>query len=627
MTAGKQRWTRYVPQNALPSAAALAFIVALAVFVVAVVAPPALQTTAINFLAMLTGVLALSVFTGNSGVLSFGHAAFMALGAQISATMTMSPLFKKQFLTLLPEVVQQSQWNFWCALLLAVVLVAVIAWTAGLAITKLTVTSMTIATLGFLIIVHSLMNAASGITRGNQAMMTIPRYSTLAAAGILAVLAVIVARVYRDSIAGLRLRASRDNEAAARSIGVDVEWQRMVAWVLSSALAAVAGAILAHHLTVFTPRTFYFDLSFSLIVMLVVGGMSSVTGGVVGAFFVTILLEIVRRYENGFSLGSLSVPPIFGLTQTVLCLVIIAVLYWRQSGFLGFDELEERVRLLRVANRLNGARSKSELPAVSKIPPCTLSVNGVTKAYGGLVAGDNITFKLNSGEILGLIGPNGSGKSTLLGCIAGTHAPTSGTVAIDDTVISGMPPHQIARLGLGRTFQTVRLFNELTVLDNVVTAASIALPRHGRPQLEGLAFDLLTELKIDGLAERKAGTLTYGQQRRTEIARALALEPRFLLLDEPAAGMNDNETADLLDILRALVGERGIGLLIVDHDMHLIMNLCHRLIVLNKGQLIAAGTPAEVRLNQEVLDAYLGTSASRLKDQNAPTDLHTNIGV
>ena len=232
-------------------------------------------------------------------------------------------------------------------------------------------------------------------------------------------------------------------------------------------------------------------------------------------------------------------------------------------------------------------------------------MRNVSKAYGGLQALKDVSFTVGTGEILGLIGPNGSGKSTLLACIAGTHPVTAGTVHMGGQPITGLPPHDIARAGLARTFQTVRLFNDLSVMENVL-AAIVARRHASKLAPEDEASRLLHELGVADLADRRAGDLAYGQGRRVEIARALALNPAFLLLDEPAAGMNEAETENLLQVLRSLCAERGLRLIIVDHDMRLIMRLCHRIIVLDKGQVIADGVPDAVKSDPGVREAYLG---------------------
>ncbi len=586
----------YLAPDAAKSAGLLCAIVAVPALAIGIAFTGPLVTTTTNFLVMLTAVLALGMFSGNSGILSFGHCAFMALGAQISATLTISPALKKSAFPLLPEMILQSQFGLPAALLVTMLLVGVIAYVIGKVICRLEGSSASIATLGLLIIVESLIVAAQGYTRGNQAVYGVPKLTSLPVALVLALLAIVVARLFRDSRPGLLLRASRDNAPAAASIGIDVATQRLHAWVLSAMVAAMSGAMMAHFLTVFSPKQFYFDLTFAIIAMLVVGGMMSVSGAVLGALVVTLMVEVLRRLENGFALGPVSVPQIFGLTQIGLSVAILLTLYKRREGLLAFAEL----------NPLKRAKPAPSDRMPERAPPARLEIADLRKAYGGVVAVDRVSFALRAGEILGLIGPNGSGKTTLLGCIAGTHTPNGGSVLLDGKPIEGQSPDRIARLGVGRTFQTVRLFANLTCLENVVAALTERHPHWSRQQLEAEAQRLLDELNIGDLWSQSAGTLAYGQQRRLEIARALAIDPKFMLLDEPAAGMNDAESEDLLQILGWLVDQRGLGLLIVDHDLKLIMRLCPRIIVLNKGQLIAEGSPTEIQGDASVQQAYLG---------------------
>lgn len=234
-----------------------------------------------------------------------------------------------------------------------------------------------------------------------------------------------------------------------------------------------------------------------------------------------------------------------------------------------------------------------------------LDVQHLTKDFVGLRAVDDLSLTLETGEILGLIGPNGSGKSTSINVITGLLKPSNGEVLVDGQRVTRRPPHQIARAGLARTFQTIKLFTELTVLENVeVGAVSAGMNRrsaHKHAQV------ILAELGIAHLGHLAAGTLPYGDERRVEVARALACGPRYLLLDEPAAGLNEQESDTLLDTLALIPETYSCGILIVDHDMRLIMRLCDRLHVLNYGKTIATGTPDEIRKNPAVISAYLGT--------------------
>jgi ABC-type branched-subunit amino acid transport system ATPase component len=234
-----------------------------------------------------------------------------------------------------------------------------------------------------------------------------------------------------------------------------------------------------------------------------------------------------------------------------------------------------------------------------------LAARDVAKSFGGVHALRGVSLDLHEGEIVGLIGPNGSGKTTLLNCIAGVYRPTSGRILLDDEPLAGRSGHAIARAGVVRTFQNIRLFGRLTALQNVEVSA-LATKQVGRSRSRAFALALLDELGIASMAEREAGTLSYGDQRRLEIARALAAGPRFLLLDEPAAGMNETESDAVRSQVERVRVERGCGVLVVEHDLRLIMQLCDRIVVLNEGSTIAEGTPAEIRRDPTVIAAYIG---------------------
>jgi branched-chain amino acid transport system ATP-binding protein len=240
--------------------------------------------------------------------------------------------------------------------------------------------------------------------------------------------------------------------------------------------------------------------------------------------------------------------------------------------------------------------------------PVALEAAAISVEFAGLRALDGVSLRLEPGEILGLIGPNGSGKTTLINVITGQIAPSEGRVLCNGDDITGLPPRRIAARGIARSFQIVRLFRNLTVRENV-EAGAIARGL-GRPAARSIAQRLLAEFGLLARADVFAGNLSYGDERRVEIARALAAAPTFLLLDEPAAGMNEVETERLLALLAALPQAQKLGLLIIDHDIPLIMQLCHRLHVLASGRTIAEGDVSSVRRSPEVIAAYLGSAAN-----------------
>jgi len=247
-----------------------------------------------------------------------------------------------------------------------------------------------------------------------------------------------------------------------------------------------------------------------------------------------------------------------------------------------------------------------------------LKVSQLTKKFGGLIALDNVNVEIKSGEIVGIIGPNGAGKTTFFNVVTGFYPPTSGVVELMGININGFKPHEVAALGFGRTFQNIRLFQQMTVLENVMMARTnknkvkiwdilfnTKKSRDERIATVEYAENLLKLLNIYDVRYQLASNLPYGHQRKLEIARALAIEPKLLLLDEPAAGMNENETMELSNIIKKLT-DLGYTVLLIEHDMKFVMNICERIYVLDHGKQIAHGIPKEIKENPLVIEAYLG---------------------
>ncbi|MDD4599477.1 Lipopolysaccharide export system ATP-binding protein LptB [bioreactor metagenome] len=247
-----------------------------------------------------------------------------------------------------------------------------------------------------------------------------------------------------------------------------------------------------------------------------------------------------------------------------------------------------------------------------------LALENVSKNFGGLAALSDISFNVNAGEIVGVIGPNGAGKTTLFNLITGVFSPSSGTIRYRDKAVNGLKPHKITELGVARTFQNIRLFGHISALENVMAGAHCRIKANlwqglwrtkvERKEERELRQKAKTLLQLVGIADEEntlAASLPYGKQRRLEIARALAAEPEVVLLDEPAAGMNESETEDLHGLIKE-IQKLGKAVVLIEHDMNLMMNLCDRLVVLNFGKKISEGTPDVVRENAEVIEAYLG---------------------
>jgi branched-chain amino acid transport system ATP-binding protein len=256
-------------------------------------------------------------------------------------------------------------------------------------------------------------------------------------------------------------------------------------------------------------------------------------------------------------------------------------------------------------------------------PALAMEASSITIRFGGLVAVDNVSFAIPQRSIVSLIGPNGAGKTTFFNVLTGLYRPNLGRVRLGDRDVTGMPPHKIASIGLARTFQNIRLFNLMTAEENVMVAMHshmhagivrtiVRMPGQRREEREGRAFarSLLDFVGIGRVADEYARNLSYGDQRRLEVARALALKPQVLLLDEPTAGMNPQESAQFVDFVHRVRDEKGLSVLLIEHDMSVVMRVSERITVLDQGQKIAEGLPDEIKSNQRVVEAYLGKSGS-----------------
>jgi len=600
-------WREWRVRNAASSALFLCAILLLVSLPFAMAGPSA-ERLVVLVLINIAAVVGLNVYTGNSGILTVGHVGFFAVGAYTTALLTTPPEIKADSLRHLPAFLANSNMGLGESLIIVAVISLIFGLLTGLPLSRLRETSAIVSTFGLLVIVNFVLKGATNITNGTKGIYGVPELVSLPIVYVFVFATIAVAFAYKVSPWGIQLRAFQDNEVAATSSAINPTRRLLDAWTLSAVILGLCGALFAHVIGAFQPHDFYLTLTFELIAMLVVGGKRSISGAVIGTLIITALVEFVKPIESGGGIAGMSFPPIWGLTQILLSLMILVVMYKAPAGIMGSRELSLSMFKF-------GGRPQRNLVSAQGIgvrvprPTATLLADAVGIEFGGVRALNDVSIKVETGKIVGLIGPNGAGKTTLINNLTGVHHPTHGEVILDGQKIDGWRSSRIARAGLGRTFQNIRLFSEMTVLENVVAAA---LARgHKAAGVETYAMSLLEHFDLAKLADTKSSALPYGAQRRLEITRALALEPRFLLLDEPAAGMNPKETAGLIDAILSIREKFALGILIVEHDLHLIMRLCDEVYVLNKGEMIASGSAEKVQNDPKVIEAYLGSQEVR----------------
>jgi branched-chain amino acid transport system permease protein len=391
------------------------------------------------------------------------------------------------------------------------------------------------------------------------------------------------------SAIGRALRAIAASEQAAGSVGIDITRHKVQMFVIGGGMASISGSLLVHYLRATDPTVFGFGYSINLITGTIIGGLTSIWGGALGAAIIIFLRELLRELElplwESVIMGALTV------------LVLIAF----PRGIAGF--------VSRIYDRVVGGDAPQRvvvtepgtvaLPTVSDPP--TLVLDGVSRSFGSLRAVSGVGFTVPAGSITALIGPNGAGKTTLFGLISGHLRLDAGVVRFDGLEIQTLQPRDVARLGIGRTFQNLQLFDNMTVLQNVMCGHH----RFGGAGAEQTARDALAFVGLQGAENHDPASLPFGHQRLVEIARALALRPRMLMMDEPASGLNDAETERLSELI-VRVAALGVTVLLVEHDMRLVMGLADHVVVMDHGEKIAEGAPEPVRSDPGVIAAYLG---------------------
>jgi branched-chain amino acid transport system permease protein len=545
-------------------------------------------------------VLGLQVFIGTTGILSFGHLAFTQIAAYGAALVAIPPATKATALPDLPFGLGDVELGPLGATIIGIVVAVLCGAVVGVAVARAGGLAATMITLAVLFVVDQAVKNWTELTRGAGGLSSVPRIAGNTWLWVAALAALIAANLFAETRLGRFAAATRDDEIAAPAIGIDRFWPRWTAWVVSIALVAAAGTLRVQAVGSTNPDQYTLDVGVLLLAMLVAGGMRTVTGAFVGTLLITVGNEIFRQV--GDEHGIVRLPELF------LGAVLLGVMVLRPGGLLG--DIDLRAWLARWSRRHRAAAGGATPPEQGAAPtapiaPDDLVAVGVTVRFGGFKALEDAGVRVRPGEVAGLIGPNGAGKTTMFNVITGLVPEQAGRVTLGARDLSDEPPHRIARAGLARTFQNLRLFPTLSVRENVALAALSAAryrPEAPAPDVEVL----LASAGLAAVAERPAATLDYGNQRRLELARAAALAPAYLLLDEPTSGMSDVESLAMVDHVRATARLVGAGVLVIDHDLAFITRISDHVVVLAEGRVLAEGTPAEVRADPAVAEAYLG---------------------
>jgi branched-chain amino acid transport system permease protein len=540
-------------------------------------------------------VLGFQIFIGNTGVLSFGHMAFVQIAAYVTAIVAIPVAAKAKALPDIPFGLADVELGPFAATIAAVVVTTIIGAIVGLAIARAGGLAATMITLALLFVVDQLVKNWDELTRGAGGLSGIPRIEGGLWLSFSAFVGLVVAHWFQETRIGRFAVATREDELAAPALGIRLTTSRYVAWTVSVALVALGGALRAQSLGSVNPRQFTLDAGIVVLAMLVIGGMRTISGAVLGTVLITVGNELFRQLGDPERWNIERFPDLF------LGVAMLAIMILRPGGILGDTDLAGWLR-----RRTHRRRRVAPPPPPERT--AVLLADEILVRFGGFVALDGARVRVGPGEIVGLIGPNGAGKTTLFNVITGLVPETGGHVRLGDRDISDAAPWQVARAGLARTFQNLRLFSDLSVRENVALAALVAR-RHRPDQPQTDVDQLLEDAGLLEWADRQAGTLDYGNQRRLELARAAALSPEFLLLDEPTSGMSDTESLAMVDHVRATAARLHAGVLVIDHDLGFITRISDHIVVLNQGQVLAEGTPDEVRADPAVAEAYLGSQA------------------
>jgi branched-chain amino acid transport system permease protein len=613
--------------------------------------------SAANAAAYATLALGLNIVVGFAGLLDLGYAAFFAIGAYAYGILTSfqvmphwGPFWEPfAWLELVQRVPQPGgdlvhfSVSFWIMLPVSALIAAGFGVLFGAPTLRLRGDYLAIVTLGFGEIVpivvrnvDSVTNGAAGLN-GIQAPMIyghsfgIDAWPYYYVAIALVALLIFISVRLRDSRIGRAWMAIREDETAAAAMGVDRTRTKLLAFAIGAAFAGATGTFYVAKLQTATPEMFGFPVSVMILVMVVLGGMGSVWGVVVGAVLLQLLqswfledlsgwIHVVGRAVN---VGWMEQVDLTQSIELIFGLILVFMMLFRRDGLIPATRKQSALSYEQqhAEVRRGGFSALTGLGQFAHEGGHTgLDVRGVTVRYGGLVALNAVDLTVPAGSVVAVIGPNGSGKSTLFNAITGLTHADGGSIRFDGQDLLGLPPHEILRRGIARTFQNIRLFTNLTVLDNVLIgqharlktgplAAVLRPPSTRREEVAARewALEIISVFgnRLMPRLTQTVGHLSYANRRRVEIARALASRPKILLLDEPTAGMNPAETLELAEQIKSL-HELGLTILLIEHKLDVVTRLADKVVVLDHGEKIAEGTPDEVRKNEEVLRAYLG---------------------